>query len=357
MEDVIEERAITKVCGYVLCQKPLKVIIKQQYHISLRDKKVYDVTKRKNFCSSSCFGASNYLLEQMFTSPLWLRDSEKIPKFRIFSRNKINQNSRSGEEVDISLVKPSLNNLNCENDLEENNKSKTKNQVNNTVPNESTKEISDCIENFVLKTNLNAQNSINFKNNDHIVRHVHFAKGDENEENGELHLEQKVSIQSTNNFENEKVLSSAISDIVTVNTNNSTENSDSKNLLSLSNSVEKSNKSRILKKKRTETKPPVDINLTARIESSFHEWITQETIDFLFGDDSTKKKVIEKIEHQDKYSILCQKLNRLQFQDEQEDDAILEKPNLKPAPHFAILKEEGEKLDIKVIISFLIFLT
>ena len=541
MEDAIEERAITKVCGYVLCQKPLTVIIKQQYHISLKDKKVYDVTKRKNFCSSSCFAASNYLLEQMFTSPLWLRDKEEITKFRIFSRNKINQNSHPGEAVDISLVEPCINNLDCEKDLEANYKSKTKNQVNETVSNESTNEISDCIENFVLETvkninfndnkdletllktdlvendnelkvktvkknynlvqydmaisksnddkhkddqienrtrsilkkenetnkqgkcaeqnivvhssslknntdrkksmngksskssiginvndenynsedvvqhiycikqtkaeesgkldsesnvtvwnrddsmkkddtgtiekqvytlkqneskrncemfmnqNPNAKNSINFKNKDHvghIVKHVHFAEGYENEE---LHLEQEVSIQSPNNFENEKVLSPAISDIVMVDTNNSTKNSDLKKFVS-SDSVEKSNKSRILKKKkRAESKPPVNTNLAARIETSFHEWITEETIDFLFGDDSIKKKAIEKIEHQDKYSILCEKLNRLQFQDEQEDDAILEKPNLKPAPHFAILKEEGEKLGIKVIISFLVF--
>lgn len=85
MEDVIEERAITKVCGYVLCQKPITVVIKQTYHISLKDKKVYDMTKRKNFCSSGCFAASNYLLEQMLTSPLWIREKEEIPEFHVLS--------------------------------------------------------------------------------------------------------------------------------------------------------------------------------------------------------------------------------------------------------------------------------
>ncbi|EFN88275.1 RNA polymerase II-associated protein 2 [Harpegnathos saltator] len=64
LEDVIEERVIIKLCGYVLCSKPLIVIVKQQYRISTCTNKVYDISKHKNFCSSSCYGASNYLLEQ-----------------------------------------------------------------------------------------------------------------------------------------------------------------------------------------------------------------------------------------------------------------------------------------------------
>jgi len=44
------------------------------------------------------------------------------------------------------------------------------------------------------------------------------------------------------------------------------------------------------------------------------------------------------------------KLNKLQFQDEQEDAEILEKPTLKPLPHFEVLKEEGKKLELKVYI-------
>lgn len=87
MEDVIEERAIIKLCGYVLCPKPLTVIIRQQYHISTHRNKVYDISRWKNFCSLLCYGAANYLLEQMLGSPLWLREIDAIPIFQILPTN------------------------------------------------------------------------------------------------------------------------------------------------------------------------------------------------------------------------------------------------------------------------------
>lgn len=58
---------------------------KKQYHISTATNKVYDITERKNFCSSSCFKSSNYLKIQLLTSPLWLRDVEDIPEFKMLS--------------------------------------------------------------------------------------------------------------------------------------------------------------------------------------------------------------------------------------------------------------------------------
>ncbi|XP_055599482.1 putative RNA polymerase II subunit B1 CTD phosphatase RPAP2 homolog [Uranotaenia lowii] len=86
-EDVIQERAIMKVCGYPLCQNTLSNIPNQQYVISLSSKKVYDITERKNFCTGQCFKASNYLKEQMLTSPLWLRDQEDIPTFKLLGND------------------------------------------------------------------------------------------------------------------------------------------------------------------------------------------------------------------------------------------------------------------------------
>ncbi|EZA49306.1 putative RNA polymerase II subunit B1 CTD phosphatase Rpap2 isoform X2 [Ooceraea biroi] len=132
MEDVIEERTILKLCGYVLCSKPLTVIIQQQYHISTRSNKVYDVSKRKKFCSSSCYGASNYLLEQMLDSPLWLRDKEDISVFKILSRDINRKFTQCGEEVNI------LSN-NHSQGITDNNKNKTDNNKEyNTI--EQTKE-------------------------------------------------------------------------------------------------------------------------------------------------------------------------------------------------------------------------
>ncbi|XP_029163924.1 LOW QUALITY PROTEIN: putative RNA polymerase II subunit B1 CTD phosphatase Rpap2 [Nylanderia fulva] len=114
MEDVIEERAIIKLCGYILCSKPLTVIIRQQYHISTHRNKVYDISKRKNFCSSLCYGAANYLLEQMLESPLWLREIDDIPTFQILPKSK---QFMPGDEVKIDDINLSQN-INADNTVD-----------------------------------------------------------------------------------------------------------------------------------------------------------------------------------------------------------------------------------------------
>ncbi|KAH0515387.1 RNA polymerase II subunit B1 CTD phosphatase Rpap2 [Microtus ochrogaster] len=45
--DVVDERAIIKLCGYPLCLKKLGAIPKQKYKISTKTNKVYDITERK----------------------------------------------------------------------------------------------------------------------------------------------------------------------------------------------------------------------------------------------------------------------------------------------------------------------
>ena len=53
-----------------------------------------------------------------------------------------------------------------------------------------------------------------------------------------------------------------------------------------------------------------------------------------------------------KLEILCKKLDVLQFEKEIEkefeSEKEIEKTELKPAPHFEVLKEEGKKLEVKV---------
>uniref|UniRef100_A0A240PJX9 RNA polymerase II subunit B1 CTD phosphatase RPAP2 homolog n=1 Tax=Anopheles atroparvus TaxID=41427 RepID=A0A240PJX9_ANOAO len=89
MEDIVQERAIEKLCGYPLCDNELKDIPKQKYVISVARTKVYDITERKNFCSGECYKALKYVKEQMLTSPLWLRDQEDIPSFRLLNGRQL----------------------------------------------------------------------------------------------------------------------------------------------------------------------------------------------------------------------------------------------------------------------------
>ncbi|VVC32559.1 Protein of unknown function DUF408 [Cinara cedri] len=85
-EDVVEERFILKTCGYVICNQQLTCIPTQQYKISLIKKKVFDITERKKFCSNLCYKSSKYLQSQLLTGPLWIRDTEEIPKFKLYKK-------------------------------------------------------------------------------------------------------------------------------------------------------------------------------------------------------------------------------------------------------------------------------
>lgn len=85
-DDIIEERAITKLCGYPPCEQTLVDIPEKQFHISTSHNKVYDITIRKNFCSNKCYKSYEYLKEQLLTTPLWIRkEDDPIPEFQLLS--------------------------------------------------------------------------------------------------------------------------------------------------------------------------------------------------------------------------------------------------------------------------------
>ena len=100
------ESGIYFLCGYPLCDRPRPELQhKGKYHISLRDKKVYDLEERRLFCSNTCFTASNFYKSQLETSPLWLRDPEKsqFPTVSVYSSQAKNGSGSSvaGAEVEI----------------------------------------------------------------------------------------------------------------------------------------------------------------------------------------------------------------------------------------------------------------
>ncbi|XP_023222155.1 putative RNA polymerase II subunit B1 CTD phosphatase RPAP2 homolog isoform X1 [Centruroides sculpturatus] len=78
-EDIIVERFISKLCGYPLCLNSVSNVPRQKYAISTKTNKVYDITERKYFCSAKCFKESNYVKEQLSTTPLWLlKEEDKV---------------------------------------------------------------------------------------------------------------------------------------------------------------------------------------------------------------------------------------------------------------------------------------
>nr|XP_033771362.1 putative RNA polymerase II subunit B1 CTD phosphatase RPAP2 isoform X2 [Geotrypetes seraphini] len=97
-KDTVDERFIIKLCGYPLCRNKLEKVPKQKYKISTKTNKVYDITERKCFCSNFCYRASKYFESQIPQSPLWMREEERPADFKLL---KPGQSGHSGEEVKL----------------------------------------------------------------------------------------------------------------------------------------------------------------------------------------------------------------------------------------------------------------
>ncbi|KAM8839526.1 putative RNA polymerase II subunit B1 CTD phosphatase rpap2 [Synchiropus picturatus] len=98
-KDVVEERSISKLCGYPICPNKLSKVPSQQYKISTKTNKVYDITERKCFCSNFCYKASKQFELQISKTPLWLRKHESSPHIKLMKRG---ESGSFGEEVLLS---------------------------------------------------------------------------------------------------------------------------------------------------------------------------------------------------------------------------------------------------------------
>ncbi|MGH0161772.1 UNVERIFIED_CONTAM: hypothetical protein FKN15_077544 [Acipenser sinensis] len=98
-KDTVEERFILRMCGYPVCQNKLVNVPKQQYKISIKTNKVYDITERKCFCSNFCYKASKHFEAQIPDTPVWMREGERPPDVKLLKQG---QSGSSGEEVKIA---------------------------------------------------------------------------------------------------------------------------------------------------------------------------------------------------------------------------------------------------------------
>ncbi|KAI4894103.1 hypothetical protein NFI96_020162 [Prochilodus magdalenae] len=98
-KDAVEERFIVKMCGYPVCPNKLTKIPAQQFKISTKTNKVYDITERKCFCSNFCYKASKYFEVQISKSPLWLRKEERPPDIELMKKG---DGGSSGLEVKLT---------------------------------------------------------------------------------------------------------------------------------------------------------------------------------------------------------------------------------------------------------------
>lgn len=330
MEDIAEERAIIKLCGYVLCDKPLTKIVNQKYQISTLRNKVYDVEKVKNFCSYSCYTAAEYLMSQMLTSPLWLRSEEEIPEITIMSRPKARTKSPPGVEVNIVGIELPVDddkvqkiNKTDEQKNEESNSETINNSCDDDkeLKNNLIDEIDLEIKNLTLDTGIHVtyfDQDPEEKINDPVAQvSVSFEK------NCAVNTASKIELGHSSEINNTQCKRKEVPDDALI-TSQSTQ-----------------------KKQKCKTKPVIPLEtLIMRVEKNFAEWITKETIGLLHGEELYKQQIMDKITHQEKYMTLCGKLNQLQLGLEKEQSIIPD--DLKPTPNFSILQEESKNLEVKV---------
>lgn len=109
-KDTVEERSIAKLCGYPVCPNKLTNVPTQQFKISTKTNRVYDITERKCFCSNFCYKASKCFEFQISKTPLWLRKDESPPEVKLM---KEGDGGSSGQE--IKLVEKPLKETDIEN--------------------------------------------------------------------------------------------------------------------------------------------------------------------------------------------------------------------------------------------------
>lgn len=73
-DNIVQERFLLRICGYPLCSNQLIKEWRQRYHVSLKDRKIYDVEVRKLYCSVRCMDTSiGYRDEFLPVQPIWMR--------------------------------------------------------------------------------------------------------------------------------------------------------------------------------------------------------------------------------------------------------------------------------------------
>lgn len=108
-DDINVERSLINLCGYPLCSKRINNVPRKRYQISLANHKVYDLERRKQFCSDVCYKASCFLRDQLSEEPFSIRANQvdSFPEINFY-------HGESGLKGDIVELSPDLNN-----DLEE----------------------------------------------------------------------------------------------------------------------------------------------------------------------------------------------------------------------------------------------
>lgn len=336
LQDAIEERAISKICGYPICSKRLGLIPRQQFHISTKTNKVYDITERKHFCSNYCYKAAQYLKGQLLTSPVWLRDIEEIPNFHLLPCSS--PGGELGKEIELGHEPITL--LESEKSISEPVKSESSATDQNTIIETQEKEVASknetksCAESE-KSSNCNFQNKPNIPNTNLCM----------------------VVEKQTGNCSVNKDDTKASEDNSTVSIDVKT-----KEQSRSENNPKRQNKTTLKSKKEKQTYG--QINFVSRIEKCLKAWFTFDSFIYIYGNEKAmemmkdKKECLKEYykgvkqtlwepEKQAKYLAICKKLNLMELEEESFETAS-DKNKSKPLPNYEELKKDAETMELKV---------
>ncbi|KAJ1822242.1 hypothetical protein LPJ60_002142 [Coemansia sp. RSA 2675] len=75
-DSVILERTSGDLCGYPLCARATRKL-EQRYHISLRQRKLFDMEEHASYCSNRCMVGSRFYKQQLSEEPVYMRSRKE----------------------------------------------------------------------------------------------------------------------------------------------------------------------------------------------------------------------------------------------------------------------------------------
>lgn len=400
-EDIVVERALNQVCGYSLCRKKISKP-KSRYKISNISKKVYDLEEYGKFCSTFCFDASNHIKSQILDSPLWLRDVEDLPKFKLLEVKK--QRSSTGINIkskklqkcneittissfaklsldDVGDIDFSISAYNEDQKIpitESPTKISTKPKLSTVMENVAEKEYLDNVSQIKESDEENMKIQKENRNEKHVINHSVALEVDvKNQQfNNDIQkVERKASpkkcrqavMQKTQG--NKKILNSKDLKSIT----DKIKNKIKKPIIPVIDPLplrSKTVKSIVHDNKYEAMKSLIELKFLAKdpreventLKCIINSWLTIETLMFLHGENKLKNTLNERnlskhfenlrinqleIDKQKKYISICRKLCEEEIFEEKIETLFL-KNNLKPPPDYEQLKRNAKEFNIKV---------
>ncbi|KAI4470321.1 hypothetical protein MML48_1g08827 [Holotrichia oblita] len=385
-QDVVEERALSKLCGYPTCGKKIPEMPKQKYFISTKVNKVYDISERKNYCSNFCYQGSLFVKDQIDSSPLWLRNHKEIADCKLMSATLV---CTPGKEIDNGLVKlapdpPEFTSIIQFTQLSLDEVEKTEKASKDSKCNRKFRKTQKLPSLNVIKENTLDTSGSESKKTDYEIEECddEFDKDklqDETAQSKFIDFKEKLTNKGCSKtskiLSKEEKLKDLIAKLKVTNEsktklidpapmkidNKKHELVDNKNITLQQKPNVKSKEDSVLTNSEN-ISSSVNKELLNNIRNCFEEWITLDSFIYLYGEEKIKEILSEnkmeqyfdklnvsnlQVPQQLKYMNICRRLHMQELAEERfHNDTI--GYTLKPLPNFKELKEEVQELDLKV---------